>query len=89
MRYAISETIKKTETDNELIILDITSGEFYGLNDIGKIIFNFIEQGKNNEEILFSLSQMFDIACNNIRSDVEEYLNYLADIGIIRPLFES
>ena len=75
-KLAISKDCVAERLDDELIILNLSTGMYHNLNLVGIIIWEEIQHTNPTVEILIEqLQQRFDSA--NIESDVQEFVNDL------------
>jgi hypothetical protein len=75
-KLAISKDCVAERLDDELIILNLSTGMYHNLNLVGIIIWEEIQRTNPTVEILIEqLQQRFDSA--NIESDVQEFVNDL------------
>lgn len=64
------------EIDDELVCLDEISGNYYGLNNTGKIIWEMIGEPKSVKNIIAEMQKSYpDVP--NIADDILSYLNEL------------
>ena len=49
------------EIDDEILMMSIEDGKYYGLNPVGSEIWKLIEEPKTIEEIIPALMEIFDI----------------------------
>lgn len=74
----ISETI-----ENETIIINLDSGEYYSLNDVAGKIWNLIDNRSSISRTLEKSLQMFQGDREQICNAVEEFLNLLKENNLI------
>lgn len=66
----ISKSVDLLEApmDDSLALMSIESGKYYGLNTVGRVIWELLEEAKPYKEIITSLLSRFDIGeleCND------------------------
>src|SRR5919109_1239412 len=67
----------------EAAILDLKSGEYYGLNAVGARIWNLIQEPKAVHEILSVLVEEYDVEPDRCRRDLVALIEELAAKGLI------
>ena len=77
----IHETI-----DDEVLIIEFDSGNYYSLREIGAIIWEGIVKGANANEINAAISEHYDISLDEIKSSVAQLISELEFENIITPL---
>ena len=78
-----NENITWKEFVTDSILLDLRSGDFFDVNDVGLMIWKQIDGQQTVKEIITKLAASFDTADEEIASDVNEFLKELVDKGLI------
>jgi hypothetical protein len=73
-----AEDLSVAYIDDEAVLLDIQSGNYFGLNPVGVRIMNLIVQPRLVREICEALSQEYDVAPGQLESDVLVFLESMA-----------
>jgi len=71
------------EVNGELVILDLASEKYFGLNEVGTRIWLLLESGKSVAEAQEILLDEFDVDPRQLQSDVDDLLARLNDAGLI------
>jgi hypothetical protein len=79
----ISETAVTRNLDGESVILNIDSGIYFGLDEVGTRVWQLIEEVGDVESILRVLQDEYDEAPDVIRADVEGLLALLIDKRLV------
>ncbi|MBW4612042.1 MAG: lasso peptide biosynthesis PqqD family chaperone [Desmonostoc vinosum HA7617-LM4] len=72
-----------SELQGEAVILDIKSGVYYGLNQVGASIWNLIQTPKTVAEIRDALLNEYDVDAKACEADILVLLEELATKGLI------
>ncbi|MBF2004238.1 MAG: PqqD family protein [Chlorogloeopsis fritschii C42_A2020_084] len=72
-----------SEVLGETVILNMTSGIYYGLNETGTFIWNLIQEPKTVEYILSALLDEYEAKPEECKSDLLALIQDLADKGMI------
>jgi hypothetical protein len=83
MKYQIPATVFIQEIDDEVILLDTESQEYFSLNGVGKNILDLISENLTHEEIVEELSQMYEADKPLIDSDLSNFIKALQEKGLI------
>ena len=83
MKYQIPSTVFIQEVDEEVILLDTLSQEYFSLNEVGKNILDLISENLTHEEIVEELSQAYEIDKLQIESDLSNFTKALQEKGLI------
>ena len=84
MKYRIDPNkVVWRNLDGEVIILDIDSGHYYGLNKTGSLIWNLFAQDKTLQEAIEKLSDQFKISKKAALEDTSELIATLQKEGLL------
>jgi hypothetical protein len=72
-----------SEIDGDIVLLSIENNNYYGLDEIGSIIWNMIETPYKLSEIINILTQQYDVDYSQCLEDVSILLNDLHKDGLI------
>ena len=91
-QHADREFVTRRIAD-ETIIVPVAGGvgdldAIFTLNDVGSHIWRLIEQPTTVDAIVGDVVRNFDVARERAEQDALEFLDRLADAGLIRPLGE-
>ncbi len=72
----IQEQISWKSLANKIVAVNTTTGEYYTMNLVASMIWQWISEGKEEQEILNSLSEKFpDIEQSTLNQDLKEQLD--------------
>jgi hypothetical protein len=83
-KYFRNNEILDGHLDGGLVMMDIQKGKYFGLNPVGKRIWEIIEVPKSFDEITDLLQAEFEVTPEQCRLEVEEFLAKMAKAGIIK-----
>ena len=69
--------------DDEVVMMSIKTGEYYGLNSVASRIWELLEHPHTFEELIGKLALEFDIDEGICRKDVHAFLSQLAENQLI------
>ncbi len=69
--------------NEEAVILQLQRGTYYGVNDVGAVIWNLVQQPRRVGEIERELMAQFDVGAEQCRSDLFLFLEALAEAELI------
>jgi hypothetical protein len=75
----IHETI-----EGEVIVIDLKTGTYYSLRDTGAAIWQAIDKGAGEDEIVANLGLRYDASDDEIRDAVRRLLAELEQEGLVR-----
>ena len=71
------------EIDDEVLMMSIEDGKYYGLNAVGSEIWKLIEEPKTLEEIIPALMEIFEIDEDSCRKESLEFIESMIKNNII------
>ncbi len=80
---SISEAVLFERVAGEFVLLDLDSGEYYGLDAVGSRIWDLIQCHDNLEEVLNVMIQEYEVDEDRLRGDLEEFVARLASMGFL------
>ena len=82
-KVILSNNVFAQEIDDETIILDAITQEYFSLNEIGKVIWSLLSQNKNLEEIKAQMLEMYEVPEEQLEKDLLNFLQAMAKKGLI------
>lgn len=79
---AVEEYVS-SELDDELVLLHTTEGHYYGVNEVGRYIWNLIDEPQRVETITDAVASDFDTTREECRTDVLEFLTEMSEAGLV------
>ena len=68
---------------DEVVLLEVESGEYYGLNDVGARMWSLLQQGQPVSQVLSTLHEEYEASEQRLRADLKQFLNQLQSRGLI------
>lgn len=72
-----------SELSGEAVILQLSSGTYYGLNEVGARIWELIQQPQRFDDVLSALLDEYEIEPDACRHDLVEILMALKDAELV------
>ena len=82
-RMEISSQVKSRQIDDEIVILDLASGEYFGLDGVGRRIWELIAEGKKLGEAAAVIAAEYEVDAAQGRVDVIEFVGGLVEKGLL------
>lgn len=83
MKYQIPQTVFIQEIDDEVILLDTTTQEYFSLNEVGKNIIDLISENLTKDEMVEELSNIYEVDKIQIEKDLINFVKLLEEKGLI------
>lgn len=80
----VADEIVATEVDEELVILNLRDGTYYGLNRTGRRVWELARKPRRVEEIVRHIAREFGVAEEQAREDVLELIEKLQAYGLVK-----
>jgi len=81
-RVRFPETIFAQEVDGEMVLLDMNSENYYGLDAVATEIWRLLREGKSLEETAAELLELYDVEEAQLRQDLEAFVSQLTEQGL-------
>lgn len=82
-RISISDNVVSADLDGEAVLLNIETGVYFGLDQLGTEIWKGIEDGEGEDDIFARLLKEYDVEPGRLRGDLSDFLRQLAQKGLI------
>jgi hypothetical protein len=87
MRYRAREPVLSTRVENECVLLDPDSGNYFTLNSVGsRIWFELMERPRTIEELSIDITQRYEISRATAEQDVSEVVQDLVRHKLLEVL---
>jgi len=68
---------------NETVLMSLSNGEYYGINDVGSTIWNLLEKQMCLGELIEKLIELYGINTEQCEADISEFISSLTKHGIL------
>ena len=82
-KITISPDVLFQEVSGELVLLDLSSESYFGLDAIGARIWGLLESGASVGNVLDTLMEEYEVERGTLEADLGELLDKLAEAGLI------
>lgn len=83
--FECKNSLISTTIDDELVLLDMDSGFYFALNSVGHDIWQLLEQGKSQEEVIQQLLSEYEVTEEVCRQEVTSFLADLSKHALVTP----
>lgn len=80
----ISEDVVFRDLSGEAVILNLATGTYFGLNEVGTRMWNLIAEGKSGEQVIETLLGEYEVEEKQLRSDYESLVKQLLEKGLVK-----
>lgn len=82
----LSDTIRRTETPDGGILLDVHHGQMFCLNVVGAKILDLMQREYDEARIADEISRQYGASREDVRADVIEFIETLRKHHILQPV---
>lgn len=82
-RFKLSSEVLCQSIDDETVLLDMKSENYFGVNEVGGRVLEILKDGANLSEILGILLKEYDVEKDQLKTDIEDLLQQFLDSGLI------
>lgn len=75
--------VTMADLEDEAVLLNITTGHYFGLNQVGRRIWTLLEQPRQVGDLVDHLAGDYDVPRSDLESDVLAFLGRLHEKGLI------
>ena len=82
--YKRNPELLAVDMDGETVMMDIESGNYFGINVVGSYIWEVLESEHTVEEIIVSLKTQFDISeSDTVQEDIISFLGNMVEKKLV------
>lgn len=82
----LSDTVRRTETPDGGILLDVHHGQMFCLNVVGAKILDLMQRGYDEACIADEISRQYGASRDDVHADVIEFIEILRKHHILQPV---
>jgi hypothetical protein len=82
-RYRIPEDILFQELSGEAVLLNLSSGQYYSLDDIGTRMWSLIAKHGEIEPVISTLLLEYEVAESQLRADLDKLITEFTNQGLL------
>jgi len=84
MKVKIAEDVVFRNLSEEAVLLNLSTGNYFGLDEIGTRVWNLLAENASIEKIVEILLGEYDVTEQVLRSDLRALLGQLQEKGLIK-----
>jgi hypothetical protein len=77
MVYQLKQDILSSQIGEEIVLLDVASGKYFKIDEIGSTIWEYLKEPKSIEDLVNVLMQEFEVEKERCTSDVSNFIEEL------------
>jgi PqqD family protein of HPr-rel-A system len=84
VRISRSPDVETSEVDGESVLLDLASGDYFGLNRVGTVVWELLAEPRAIDTIAAALEERYDVDRAKATEDIARMLARMRDRGLVR-----
>ena len=85
-RFIQNKSIVQSQIGEEVVMLDMESGFYFGLNSVASVIWGLLADEIGFEKLIDQLMAQFNVERSVCEADTQELLDQMLDKNIIRKV---
>lgn len=81
-KLTINDTVVCAELDDEMVLLNVETGIYFGLDAVGTRIWTLLTEGATEDEIVTRLLDEYEVSPADLSADVSSFLDDLQSKGL-------
>ena len=82
-QVTFSETVFAQEVDGEMVLLDMESENYFGLDEVGTAIWQAMQEYGNLQEVFNALLEQYDVEAEVLEHDFADFISKLVESGLV------
>jgi len=79
-----SEDVLFQELDGEAVLLDLTSEQYFGLNEVGTRIWHLIDTHHDLDSVYRAMAEEYAVEPEQLRRDLDSFVDELSEAGLLQ-----
>lgn len=84
--FRVPSQVMARQVGDETVILDLVSGLYFGLDEVGSRVWELLSAGRTVSAICETLQNEYDVSADLLAADVEKLVTELRGRGLIDPV---
>jgi len=83
-KVTFAETVFAQEVDGEMVLLDMESENYFGLDEVGTAIWQAMQEKETLKEVFEVLLDQYEVEADMLENDLSEFVNKLVESGLVK-----
>lgn len=84
MRYIRNEGVVTGRVGEEMVMLDMEQGKYFGLNEVATAIWDLLKDPLTADELTVALTEEYEVDEGECRQAVEEWIGEMVRRGLVK-----
>ena len=83
-KVTFAETVFAQEVDGEMVLLDMESENYFGLDEVGTAIWQAMQEKETLKEVLDVLLAQYEVEAEMLENDLSDFVGKLVESGLVK-----
>ena len=83
-KITFAETVFAQEVDGEMVLLDMESENYFGLDEVGTAIWQAMQEKETLKEVLDVLLEQYEVETEMLEHDLSDFIAKLVESGLVK-----
>jgi len=83
-KVTFADTVFAQEVDGEMVLLDMESENYFGLDEVGTAIWQAMQEKETLKEVFDLLLEQYEVEEEVLERDLSDFLGKLLESGLVR-----
>jgi len=83
-KTTFAETVFAQEVDGEMVLLDMESENYFGLDEVGTSIWQAMQDKETLKEVLEALLEQYEVEAEVLERDLSDFVDKLVESGLVK-----
>lgn len=82
-KITFADTVFAQEVDGEMVLLDMNSENYFGLDEVGTAIWQAMQETESLKEVFAVLLEQYDVEPEVLEKDLLDFVGKLKESGLV------
>ena len=82
-KIIFADTVFAQEVDGEMVLLDMESENYFGLDEVGTAIWQAMQKYGTLQEVLNAMLEQYDVEEEVLEKDLSDFVEKLVESGLV------
>lgn len=82
-KITFADTVFAQEVDDEMVILDMESENYFGLDEVGTSIWQAMQEHGTLQEVFDALLEQYEVEPDVLEKDLSDFVEKLLESGLV------
>ncbi len=83
-KVTFADTVFAQEVDDEMVLLDMNSENYFGLDEVGTAIWQAMQEKENLKEVFEVLLEQYEVEEDILKNDLITFVEKLEESGLVK-----